>query len=111
MTADTDYESVIHDVFPIQWTGDDLRKMRLLLGLRQEDIANMIGVSKCTVSHIETGATTHPLTIFGYAVLLERCYASVNGYLPSYRKIGTSNHITEGDLHERRKEHSARIFS
>ena len=75
-------------LFQSGWTPEKLRDMRERLGLSQSDIANIIGVSKSTVSHVELGYNLAGPTFFAYCIVLERYYAWVNGYLPSYRKIG-----------------------
>lgn len=83
------------DLFPIKWSSDKLREMREALGFSQREFADILGVSKATISHIECDVTKTPLIVLGYSTALERAYAIKNGYIPAYRKIGTSEFIEQ----------------
>lgn len=78
------------DVIYIQWTPERLKKMRETLGLSQKQIADLIGVSSKSICHIERGRVTSRMILQGYGSMLERIYAKQCGYVPAYRKIGTT---------------------
>ena len=78
------------DLVPIAWTAESLKMMREGLGLTQKEMANIIGITKGTISHLECDLVKNPLIQIGYGTILERCFAMQNGYIPAYRKIGTN---------------------
>ena len=78
------------DIVPIEWTPETLRKMRLDLKMTQEDVGDILGVSKAAVGYIERGRTTSPIELLAYGIVLERAWAYKKGYVPAYRKVGTN---------------------
>lgn len=77
-------------LFPIKWTPKGLKETRESIQLTQQDVANILGVTRVTIKNIELGYTTDPLKVFAYGTILERYLALKQGYTTSYRKIGTS---------------------
>lgn len=79
------------------WTPAELRRVRMQLGLTQEDVASIIGMSKVSISRIESGYMTNPWVLQVYGIILERYYAATKGYIPAYRKVG-ENVFMEGSM-------------
>lgn len=85
----------LKDLLIFELDPDKLRAFREEIGVSQRQIAKMIGSTGPTISNIETGETTNLLMIFGYAKILEALYARKKGYIPAFRKVGTSQFIEE----------------
>ena len=88
-------KKVVRDISPMLFLpapkdGKTLRKERLKLGVTQEEIAQVIGVTKATISHIERGLTNSPWALLMYTIIIERYKAYSDGYVPAYRKVGTN---------------------
>ena len=87
------------------WTPEKLRETRKDLGIRQKDIAEILGMTCPAISAIETGKTTSPWAIQLYGIILERYYASLMGYVPAYRKLGDSKFVSEDYIHSVTLDH------
>ena len=81
------------DLFPINLTPYDLKTIRQNLELTQEDIGNIVGVTKAVICNIEGGRMNDPLKLLAYQIILERIMAYNQGYVPAYRKVGTNTYI------------------
>lgn len=79
-------------LFTNTWTLEKLRETREQLGLTQQDIADIIGSSKPVISSLERGANFLGPTFYAYCNVIEKCYAYQMGYVPCYRKVGTSEY-------------------
>ena len=77
-------------LFPIKWNAIKLKQKRLRLGLRQQDIADFLGITKASVCSTELGHAKSQAVIMAYGVVLERYEAYMKGYLPGFRKMGTN---------------------
>ena len=75
------------------WTPEELQRARQKLNLTQDEVAAAIDVSGATISNIEKGKTTNPWALMLYGIILERYYAATKGYIPAFRKPGTSNYL------------------
>lgn len=84
-------EYISRHLYPVRWTKEALKTNRENLGLTQEDVAYMLGVTRCTIKNIELGITKDPLKVFAYGTILERYFALKQGYTPAYRKIGSNS--------------------
>lgn len=104
--TETVFPGEIRDIRPdlhlIDWTPESLKATRVKLGLKQEEVANVVGVSKAAVSNLERNYTTNPWALQMYGIILERYYAHLNGYIPAYRKIGENNYAEE--MHDFNRE-------
>ena len=78
------YENIKQILKPVEWTGDLLREMRLKMNLTQKDVAELLGISACTISHIETGKFYYPVHMYAYGTLLERYYAYCKRASPTF---------------------------
>lgn len=88
-------ESNVKDIlFGHTWTPKSLQYYRVYLGLSQKDIGDILKMSSCRISQIENGRGANKAILLAYGTLLERYYAYTQGYLPSYRKIGTNVQAT-----------------
>lgn len=81
------------DLFPINFSPYDMKTIRQDLNLTQEDIGNIVGVSKAVICNIEAGRMNDPLKLLAYQIILERIMAYHQGYVPAYRKVGTNEYI------------------
>jgi len=88
-----DLETIKKILFQSTWTPEKLRETREMLGLSQTNVADILGVSKATISHMELGYNANGASFTAYCIVLERLYAYSQGYLPSYRRIGGSQFI------------------
>lgn len=79
-------------LYPVEWTGKKIKEVRCNLNLSLRDLADILDVSATTVKNIESGIVTNPMTIFACGTVIERYFALKNGYMASYRKIGTNNY-------------------
>ena len=85
----------LKDLLIFELDPNKLRAFREEIGVSQRQIAKMMGSTGPTISSIENGITTNPLMLYGYAKLLEALYARKKGYIPAFRKTGTSQFIEE----------------
>lgn len=83
------------DIIPFVWTPESLKKMRKELGMTQEDVGDILGITKAAVGYIERGQTTSPLQVLAYGIVLERVWALHKGYIHAYRKIGTNEFMED----------------
>ena len=81
----------------IKWTPEKLRAARKMMGLYQWQIADLIGLTTCAITQLENGKVSSPWAIQMYGIILERCWAGMNGYIPAFRKIGTNKFMEEKD--------------
>ena len=81
----------------IEWTPESLRETRRRLGLTQEDIAEVMGLTKSAISCLERRISNNVWAIQLYGIILERYIAGTQGYIPAFRKIGESTFLKEGD--------------
>ena len=79
----------------IEWTPESLKCMRHELRMTQEEVGNILGITKAAVGYIERGQTTAPMELLSYGIVLERAWALKRGYVPAYRKIGTNEFMEE----------------
>lgn len=75
------------------WTSEKLRDTREQFGISQREIAEILGTSKSVISGIELGRNIYGPTFMMYGIVLERYIAYTNGYLPAFRKAGTSDYM------------------
>ena len=73
------------------------RSTRKKLKITQQEVADVLGVSKVIVSHAENGHSVNPMTITLYGIILERYWAGIHGYIPAYRKVGENEFMEESD--------------
>lgn len=67
-------------------TGKDCRICRIILGYTQEQMGNLMYVTKQTISDIETGITTKQSSILLYQLVLEKL-AETDSDLQSYLDV------------------------
>lgn len=67
-------------------TGKDCRICRIILGYTQEQMGNLMYVTKQTISDIETGTTTKQSSILLYQLVLEKL-AETDSDLQSYLDV------------------------
>lgn len=60
-------------------TGKDCRICRIILGYTQEQMGNLMYVTKQTISDIETGTTTKQSSILLYQLVLEKLAETDSG--------------------------------
>ena len=90
------YQSNLKDYIHFQnWTPESLRNTRKKLKITQQEVADVMGVSKVIISHAENGHSVNPMTITLYGIILERYWAGIHGYIPAYRKIGENKFMEE----------------
>ncbi len=77
-----------NDLMLFDWTGENLKRFRMGLGLTLKDVGDLMDVSFITVRNMEIGQIMNPLKLQMYGIVLERYYACLKGYIPAYRKIG-----------------------
>lgn len=77
----------------IDWTPEALRQTRKNFGLTIVDIAELMHVSKTTIVKIEKNEKPYKPLLILYGLVLERIYAYMNDYVPSFRKLGTGEQI------------------
>ena len=63
--------------------------------MTQQEVADVLGVSKVVVSHAENGHSVNPIMITLYGIVLERYWAGIHGYIPAFRKIGENKFMEE----------------
>ena len=80
----------------MEWTPEKLLETRERLGLPRTYIADIFGVSPCTIKNLEFHKIRNPLAVMAYGTVLERYQALKKGYIPAYRKIGKSEFMKEG---------------
>lgn len=73
-----------------EYKPEQLQNERIKLNLTQKEVGNAIGVTPVAISAIETGKTSSPWIIQLYGIVLERYKAYCEGYIPTYRKEGTT---------------------
>ena len=84
-----------HDLLLCEWTPEKLKNTRVELGLSQNDIAELLDVTRGVVYNIENGKSSSPSAVILYGLIIERYWAYMNGYVPAYRKVG-KNTFYEG---------------
>ena len=90
------YQSNLKDYIHFQnWTSESLRNTRKKLKITQQEVADVMGVSKIIISHAENGHSVNPMTITLYGIILERYWAGIHGYIPAFRKIGENKFMEE----------------
>ena len=70
------------------WTAEEIKIVRKALDLRQQDIADIVGLSKGSIASLETEHSANPWALIAYGIILERYYAYTKGYVSAFRKIG-----------------------
>ena len=92
------YQSNLKEYIHFQdWTPESLRNTRKKLKITQQEVADVMGVSKIVISHAENGHSVNPMTLTLYGIILERYWAGIHGYIPAYRKIGESKFMEESN--------------
>jgi transcriptional regulator with XRE-family HTH domain len=88
-------DNTVKDIlFSHTWTPKALQYYREYLGLTQKEVGEILHLSNYRISQIENGNDISEVITIAYGTLLERYYAYKQGYLPSYRKIGTNVQAT-----------------
>lgn len=88
-------DKTVKDIlFGHTWTPKALKYYREYLGLTQKEVGDILELSCNRISQIENGDGANEVILLAYGTLLERYYAYKQGYLPSYRKIGTDVQAT-----------------
>ena len=90
------YQSNLKEYIHFQnWTPESLKSTRKILKMTQQEVADVLGVSKVVVSHAENGHSVNPIMITLYGIVLERYWAGIHGYIPAFRKIGENKFMEE----------------
>ena len=68
--------------------GHELRAMRKQLGLSRAQVAEVLDISRQTITNLESERNLYMPLLVMYEAFLERYFAADHGYLPSFRKAG-----------------------